>query len=154
MRRLALVLILGATLGLPAVATAAAPPTTEQFRWVQRVAATYWHTPPPCGRPIIGMSTLSPDRDAESEALACTLTLSNGVDWRDFPVQLCVIFVHEMGHLVLGPHYFAATNPLDPSHSLDPENIMFHSPNGAQVPRLARTVGCAATRKRSGRARP
>ena len=35
---------------------------------------------------------------------------------------------HEWGHEVLGPDYFAASNPSDPGHSPDPDSVMAARP--------------------------
>jgi hypothetical protein len=37
----------------------------------------------------------------------------------------CETVVHEIGHDMLGPAYFASVNPADPAHSPDPKNVMY-----------------------------
>jgi hypothetical protein len=46
--------------------------------------------------------------------------------WRDF-MEVCRAMTHEWGHLVLGENYFAATNPAEPWHSPEPDNIMYRT---------------------------
>jgi hypothetical protein len=137
--------VLFALLATPAVAQVPLAPNAMQIRASQDVAMAYWHTLVPCGSVAVIIGATPVGDDATAQASTCRITLSDAVDWRDFPLALCRVYVHEMGHLILGPDYFATSDPSDPGHSVDPSNIMFHSPTLAQEERLQRVVGCTAT---------
>ncbi len=110
-----------ALLLLPAMASASTP-SAAQLAWAQSKAVAYWHVPPPCGQPRIVLSATTTDI-ANANPATCTITFSTTQDWE--PAFLCLVYVHEFGHLVLGVNYFATTNPEDPAHSPDHNSVMF-----------------------------
>lgn len=143
---LALILVALVLLALPTTALAANQyaPTAAQLEWSRSVAVAYWQTPqPPCGRESVALAPLAATIPAEVWGAnpPCVITLNASYDWRDFPESVCHAYVHEFGHLVLGPDYFAAVNPSDPAHSTDPNSIMYGKSGGNETAQdLA--VGC------------
>jgi|SRR5215472_6556304 len=135
-------------------ATAAAPagaedlsPTAGELAWARQRAVAYWHAEPPCGRESV---TVEPAPEVLAGAafyLQCRINLNGQDDWVHYPEQLCLTYVHEFGHLVLGPTYFANINPSDPAHSPDRDNIMQGAPivDLAQQQRLVEATGCTPT---------
>lgn len=118
-------------------------PTASQLAWARSKAVAYWHVPqPPCGRESVLNVALPNSWAGMADFAACSIALSTVNDWRDFPIELCRVYAHEFGHLVLGPTYFAATNPADPAHSPDPSNIMYAVPTWQQEEAEARSIGC------------
>lgn len=137
-----------ASLAIPATAASDTPTSTE-FAWAHRVAVAYWHVPaPPCGTPTLAFEPHLSHYTALATYSRCTITFYVGPvqDWRDTPAAVCHIYVHEFGHLVLGPTYFASTNPADPAHSADPTNIMYGKADQtlAQYDAASRSVGCVS----------
>lgn len=110
---------------LAGAAQADTPPTQRQLNTAVQIAATYWHGNPSCGRPDIALGDL-PDMTAMAFPSCQIIIDTSQRDWTDTSSLLCVVMVHEWGHLVLGENYFAATNPTDPSHSPDSRNVMYH----------------------------
>ncbi len=119
-------------------------PTVTELANARSVAASYWHVDqPPCGRETVTelqLDTIS----GEAQLDACAITFSTERDWRDFPDEVCGVYVHEFGHLVLGPAYFAASNPTDPAHSPDPLNIMYAAPDPQQHAAELQSAGCVS----------
>jgi hypothetical protein len=147
MRKVAVSLVVLITLGAP-VATSQAEdlaPTLSELVQARAVAVAYWHTTTaPCGPEHVAVEVFSEQRPAHADFASCTITFDGARDWRDFPELTCVIYVHEFGHLVLGPTYFAAVNPTDPAHSPDPGNIMYSGlTDPDELEALEREVGCA-----------
>lgn len=147
-KRTALVLAVLASLALPASSTAAEDlrPTVAELQWSRSVAVAYWHVQqPPCGREIV-LTGSPPNEDVGlADWSACSIIFSEARDWRDYPEKTCEVYVHEFGHLVLGPTYFAAVNPADPAHSPDASNIMYGNGNPRttrQEDAVMRSVGC------------
>jgi hypothetical protein len=141
-KRIALVALL--PLAFPAVAAADQyAPTAAELAQARSVAVAYWHVQqPPCGRETVLLEPL-PSGMGRAGFDQCTITFSAAADWRDFPAGTCRIYVHEYGHLVLGPTYFFASNPADPAHSADPANIMYGSvPTPQQEDEQERGIGC------------
>lgn len=151
MRRVAVVVAILGALSLPARASAQIVPA----KWLSlaTVAAKgYWHATPQGGacatgprivqEPLTDVVT-STGAVAAGEAAfdSCTITLNSSPYW--FGYDLCIVFVHEWGHLVLGPDFFQASNPADPAHSLATSGlyaIMQESENiyGLNVPQCDR----------------
>jgi len=54
----------------------------------------------------------------------CVITIIPGLDWQRY----CTVVTHEVGHSVLGGHWFARVNPSNPSnpaHSPSPRSVMY-----------------------------
>lgn len=117
----------------PSLARADVPlPTAAEQQQALEIAATYWkHAPTWNGCGPVGQTfsaNLPTTWEATVDYTSCNIvyadwamTYGNGPSWETF----CATTVHEYGHLVLGPTYFAATNPSNPAHSPDPNNIMY-----------------------------
>ena len=133
--------LFGAT---PATALAQSPmaPTSAQLEWARGIAVAYWRVAqPPCGREHVSVGPVP--AAAWASWSTCTITFNSSRDWRDFPREICRLYVHEFGHLVLGPAHFAAINPTDPMHSPDPSNIMFGGdPSAVDEERQEVAIGC------------
>lgn len=122
------------TLALAAPAQARLASTPERIAAFQSVALRYWFpSTPQCGTPQWGLNSEDEWQDGESYFTDCRYYISQR-PWQwmyDDPINYaedaCDTVVHEIGHLVLGPTYFADVNPTDPSHSPDYHSIM-HSP--------------------------
>jgi hypothetical protein len=120
-------------------------PTAAELAAARATAVAYWHVPqPPCGRErVVNAAPAVPAWLAEADFGSCAIVLSTTRDWRSWPAILCRVYVHEFGHLVLGPTYFQASNPASPAHSPDPNNIMYGQPvTAAQYAAQTRSVGC------------
>ena len=118
-------------------------PTLQELAWARSIAVAYWNvSQPPCGREMIVQAPLNVPSAGQANFLTCSITFSTLNDWRDFPVELCSVYVHEFGHLVLGPTYFAGSNPTDPAHSPDPASIMYANPTTEQAQAASRAIGC------------
>lgn len=163
--------LLAASAGAMTAWTVRRDATVREQQVAERIAFVYWarHAPaqltddgrPLCGSPRISWRALSPSGDAAAEAMmdgSCRIVfntagwvwpaaidrrgfVSSGDTWSTF----CAVMVHEIGHLVLGPDYFAATNPDDPAHSADPESVMFADITGLEVPACMNTPDPAAS---------
>lgn len=121
---------------------------------VEQVARTYWRGNPPCGPPVVRVLLEPADVGAEADFGACRITFNayyvdrgGGGFWAS--PWTCAAMVHEWGHLTLGPTYFAASNPGDPSHSPDPRSIM----TGGALPDPFAPCD-SAPRRNTGRRRP
>lgn len=99
------------------------------------ISLRYWRTHEPsmlidglpaCGQPRIAWRPLRDGIGGEALLGSCRIVLSSTAfipKWnRPF---FCETVLHEIGHLVLGELFFAATNPDDPAHSPDPFSPMF-----------------------------
>lgn len=95
-------------------------------------AALYWRRSPEGARklPCHGHITFR-FAHLRSNAIArvpgCAITIDRGwwlIGDRSY-WRVCGVVVHEVGHLVLGLRYFAASDPGDPAHSSDPRNVMY-----------------------------
>lgn len=125
MRRLLLITTAALLAAVPAAAAEGnEPPTTNELAMARGVALSYWHGPPSCGMPSIAVEPLKQGRLGQATYRQCAVQLSASYDWSALPILLCEVIVHETGHLVLGPTYFAAVNPSEPEHSPDATNIM------------------------------
>jgi len=49
-------------------------------------------------------------------------------------LAFCTTITHELGHLILRPGYFAASNPSNPDHSTDEHNVMYPSGTEDNIP--------------------
>jgi hypothetical protein len=121
----------------------------ERLAAFQGAAQRYWWSQtPPCGQPQITITALPADRWGDADAATCIIRLNQQTwDWQmqgdpTGATALCVTMVHEHGHLILGPDYFAQSNPDDPAHSPDPNNVMSNRPD-----RRARVPECAAAQR-------
>ncbi len=145
----------------PAVASAEnLAPTSSELEWARSRAGAYWHVQDlPCGRETVLTETPLPEGDAGLAITgSCTFAFSPAMDWRDFPGPTCLTYIHEFGHLLLGPTYFAAVNPTEPDHSPDTTNVMYGKTlSPEQAVTLQRSVGCLSTprhhRRRARRSR-
>lgn len=140
LKRIALVTLLAALYAAPSAA-ALGPVGTAIHR-----AESYWSVTP-CGGQIQITHGVIPG--AVAEAGDCAIEL----DSRWFPnaaseIQqwpyFCAVMTHEIGHLALGPAFFAAADPLDPAHSANPLSIMWGAGRIRVVP-----AACLSTRFRS-----
>jgi hypothetical protein len=127
----------------PSAALADTPPASVQATALSDAVA-YWasqgqHLPADCPMPTIGYTQLDPSVGGEAAIGACEIAINSAITWAqpggswDY---LCHAMTHEVGHLILGGDYFAATNPSDPAHSADPNSVMFEGPQSyaASVP--------------------
>lgn len=95
-------------------------------------AHAYWGTDPGCGILKVEVIPTGYGEQGEAGDATCTIMLSQtwltftDPTWRDF-MEVCRAMTHEWGHLVLGENYFAATNPAEPWHSPEPDNIMYRT---------------------------
>jgi hypothetical protein len=152
MRKIALGAVIGAGMMLTASAGGSQlSPTARQLAWARAKAGTYWHVPqPPCGRERVSLGSV-PGKAAMAYWSSCSIVFDAQRDWRDFPTLLCHAYVHEYGHLVLGPNYFATSNPGDPMHSTNPRDIMYGgTPTWQQQAAQDRAVGCAPRSRHRG----
>lgn len=119
-------------------------PSRAELIWAYSRAVVYWRIrSPPCGNPAISVGAIPPNSAGYAVWSACSITFSDTDDWHDFWQATCVVYVHEFGHLVLGPTYFASTNPSDPSHSANPNNIMYGGrTTWREEARMAKSTGC------------
>lgn len=99
-------------------------PTLSELAHAEHVARSYWHGNPSCGTPSVAEGVIPAAEEAQASYDICRVELNAANDWRDFPALVCKTVVHEWGHLVLGPTYFAAVNPTNPAHSPDMRSIM------------------------------
>lgn len=103
--------------------------TAREMAWARRVAVAYWHGEPRCGIPTVSPSKGLGNLLGDATYSTCAIRYSAGTSidwgWREYPPLFCELIVHEYGHLVLGPTYFAASNPTEPEHSPDPRSIMY-----------------------------
>lgn len=100
-------------------------PTDAQLLTATRTARAYWHGNPPCGAPGLTEGAALPLGELGAADFAeCRIMLGALPYWREAPALLCTVIVHEWGHLVLGPKFFAAVNPTDPAHDPNPDSIM------------------------------
>jgi hypothetical protein len=107
----------------------------------ERAAQTYWWSQvPPCGAPQWTVAEVPDTEAGDANPASCLVRISR-TDWdaqmsgNPFVASgLCRTFVHEYGHLVLGPSYFASSNPTDPGHSPDPHSVMFAEVTAASIP--------------------
>ena len=143
------ILAICAALALPAGASATNITPTQEQQALQ-IAATYWAITAPdavssCpAAPTITWGSL-PGNATDVLAYAYWTVAYDGATpvvgacgmiVRDVPMtwgQFCRVIVHEDGHLVLGPTYFAAVNPADPAHSPDPTSIMWADASSVAV---------------------
>jgi hypothetical protein len=105
---------------LPAMARMAGadqPPTPAQDRHARAIARMYWGGTPNCGEPSVRLVALNPAYAGFAWLADCRIEIQSRHDWAADPVRYCDLIVHENGHLVLGPGYFAALNPADPAHA-------------------------------------
>lgn len=133
-----------------AVPASASVPTPAQLAWARAKAVSYWHAQnPPCGPLTVLAVPLPMNTDGQANYETCAIELNSHTNLRGYPWEMCVIYVHEFGHLVLGTEYFAASNPSDPAHSSDPDNIMYGGigATGQQQERQAIASGCLAPRR-------
>jgi hypothetical protein len=101
--------------------------------WVnasESAAQSYWGNPYPPTRPCVAVPTLTQEplagaEGGEADYDNCAIVLNSDNAWT--PYTFCIAYLHEWGHLTLGPMYFEASNPADPAHSLDPTSIMQES---------------------------
>jgi hypothetical protein len=100
------------------IAVADRPPTPAHDRHARAIAHTYWGGAPNCGEPSVTLAALNPAYAGFAWYAECRIEIQSRHDWAADPVGYCDLIVHESGHLVLGPRYFAATNPADPAHAL------------------------------------
>jgi hypothetical protein len=144
MRGLAVVVALAIAGLVPGAASAESlAPTPAELQWSRSVAVAYWHvSQPPCGRETVLLEAMPEADTALAHSDQCSIGLNAASDWRDFPMILCRIYVHEFGHLVLGATYFAGSNPANPAHSPDPNNVMYGAPTWQQQEVEAQSVGC------------
>lgn len=86
----------------------------------QAVAAKLWNNP--CAGQVKLWSTNPPQPSwrAWTYPRLCTIALSNTKPWQWD--ELCPVMMHEYGHLA---GYTDPLNPSDPSHSHDPDDIMW-----------------------------
>lgn len=111
---------------LPTFDESSLRPTAADLASARAVAVAYWQVAqPPCGRESVSVEKTPANIEGEAQYAACRIVLSAAIDWHDFPALLCKAYVHEFGHLTLGPTYFAQSNPTDPAHSPDPASIMY-----------------------------
>jgi hypothetical protein len=121
-----LTLLLVGACSASVVTAQASIPTSAQLAWARSKAVAYWHVAqPPCGRERVLSLPLALATDGQTSPETCIIELNSHLNLRGFPVELCAIYVHEYGHLVLSPDFFAASDPSDPAHSSDPNNIMY-----------------------------
>jgi hypothetical protein len=140
-----------ALLLLPAMASATTP-TTGEIAWASSKAIAYWHVQPPCGTPQITLSPAMPDGSANANPETCQITFNTAEPWDS--ASVCVAYIHEVGHLVLGVTYFANVNPADPAHSPDRANIMFGGARTLpELEGLERRAGCLPPLVRRHKAR-
>lgn len=102
------------------------PPAPADLVWAEGVARTYWHAVPACGQPAIVFGPTPTGDSGVANYASCSIVISTAYGYAEVGGRtlLCETLVHEYGHLVLGPNYFAAVNPADPAHSPDPHSIM------------------------------
>lgn len=121
------------SLGLAASASAAVEPPA----WVSAgvvAAQSYWGAPVPAWQDAgFGCRAVPPVEQVALGAIGgqasyatCAIQINSDDSWT--PYSFCVVTVHEWGHLQLGPLAFAAANPADPAHSLDPLSVMQEDP--------------------------
>lgn len=84
------------------------------------VASAAWNDPCPGRVEILYAPPQQPSWLASTIKGYCRITLSDQEPWPW--TQLCPVLVHEYGHLA---GYRDPLNPSDPSHSHDPNDIMF-----------------------------
>ena len=88
---------------------------------------------PRCGQPSILVARLDRPISGQAEFDPCRIDLqaalvANAAKYPGGFYNLCQTLAHEWGHEVLGPDYFAASNPSDPGHSPDPDSVMAARP--------------------------
>jgi hypothetical protein len=132
MRKLTALILTAAALSAPSTAlgqvvlSGPAPPTPAELSWAQTASLRFWKTSvASCGVPKVAMVTLDETIMGEADATTCTIWLNAALNWAASSAYTCTTYMHEFGHLLLGPTYFAAVNPADPAHSPDRTNIMY-----------------------------
>jgi hypothetical protein len=106
-------------------------------------ASTYWaHSPEgsfalPCnGTPSVVFTSVPADTPSDAVGWTshgtCTIYLradywKTSHDGMSDYLGLCTTITHELGHLILQPNYFAASDPSNPDHSSDETNVMYPS---------------------------
>ncbi len=106
-------------------------------------AAQFWAGwTPKCGQPAIVVTNLNRPISGLAEFDPCRIDLqaagvANAVRYPGGFYNLCQTVAHEWGHEVLGPTYFAASNPYDPGHSPDPDSVMAARPRATTSECLA-----------------
>jgi hypothetical protein len=149
MKRAGTIALLLALLAVPTAQARIAPPE-QRLATYERIADAYWHHAPlncPLRARIVPAASLPSGTVAEATAGSCDMRVSAPY----FPARdrhpystnadsACYMVVHEWGHMVLGPNYFATTNPADPAHSADPSNVMYASGENANVPACVTTI--------------
>ena len=88
---------------------------------------------PRCGQPMILVTKLDRAISGQAEFDPCRIDLQASLVAAapKYPggfYNLCQTVAHEWGHEVLGPDYFAPSNPSDPGHSPDPDSVMAARP--------------------------
>jgi hypothetical protein len=114
------------------VSTAHAAVLPNPFTLATQRAEAFWQAAPPCGHPHLSLTASVPAGDdgmaiyqtctAEIQASSWPNERAAAVDW----AEVCRVATHEIGHLILGPAYYAASNPTNPAHSPDERNVMFY----------------------------
>lgn len=113
------------------VSTAHATVTPNPFTLATERAEAFWQTLPACGHPHLSLTTVTDGDDGMAIYQTCTTEIQRSswpderaaaVDW----AELCRVETHEIGHLTLGPTYYAASNPTNPAHSPNETNVMFY----------------------------
>jgi hypothetical protein len=127
-----------ATLAVSSAAQAAADrrPITRGAALAQSILAArqFWSGwTPKCGAPEIAVVKLDRAISGLAEFDTCRIDLQAALV-ASAPrspggfYNLCQTVAHEWGHEVLGPTYFAATNPSDSGHSSNPDSVMAARP--------------------------
>lgn len=116
-------------------------PITQYEHKALAAARVYWRTSPegahtlPCAAPAFRVEHEAIEGAAAWVLEGCTVYLSaQWVSERPAYPELCQAIVHELGHLILGPTYFEATDPSNPSHSANPRNVMYPFPTVENMP--------------------
>ena len=124
-------------------------PITRDAALLQSVLAArqFWAGwTPRCGQPAIVAIKLDRPISGLAEFDPCRIDLqavgvSNAARYPGGFYNLCQTVAHEWGHEVLGPTYFAASNPSDPGHSADPDSVMAARPRATTPQCLAALNG-------------
>jgi hypothetical protein len=143
-----LVVTLG-VLGASATVSASVP-TAAQLSWARSKAVAYWHAQPPCGRERVLLIPLPLTTSGQADPGTCSIEINTHLNLRGYPLELCAIYVHEYGHLILGYNYFAASNPSDPAHSSDPDNIMYGAGDETPLQQERQDIGAGCLKPHRG----